>query len=198
MKKLTAIIITIFFVYTGFSQGLFRVQAGPVFNYLKAEGDGSFVKVHVGYTVGVGYEMIASNHFSVQPEFNFIHLKTNESVTNSDIKFDYLQIPVLLKGVTSSRNFSVYAGPQISFLTKSSLENGGNTSNIKDDLTQTDFSGVVGFEYIFPLYITLNARFTQGFSNVYKAEFDSPNTTRHQYLTVTVGYVFAKKKHTTG
>jgi hypothetical protein len=198
MKKLTTIFITIFFVYTGFSQGLFRAQAGPVFNYLKAEGEGNFVKVHVGYTLGVGYEMIASNHFSIQPEFNFIHLMTSESVSNSEIKFDYLQIPVLLKGVTSSGNFSVYAGPQLGFLTKASLENAGTNTNIKDDLTQTDFSGVFGFEYIFPMNITVNARFTQGFSNVLKAEFDSPNTTRHQYLTLTVGYVFSKKKHTSG
>jgi hypothetical protein len=118
MKKLTAVFLALIFAYTGFSQGLFRVQAGPVFNYLKAQGEGKFTKVHTGFTMGVGYEMIASKNFSVQPEFNYMHLSTEETVNNAEIKFDYVQVPVLLKGVNDKRTFSAYTGPQLGFLTK--------------------------------------------------------------------------------
>ena len=195
MKKLTAVFITLLFAYTGFCQGHFRVQAGPVFNYLKAKGtSGGFSKVNTSYTFGVAYEMEAAKNFSVQPEFNFTHLNAKESVTGSKIKFDYIQIPVLLKGVNKNRTFSAYLGPQLGFLTKGTVKQSSSSSDVKDDLTQTDFAGVVGFEYVFPASITLNVRFTQGFSNVYKAEFDSPTTTRHQIFALTLGYLFAKKK----
>ena len=194
MKKLTAVLIALIFAYAGFSQGYFRVHAGPVFNYLDAEGDATFSNVHTGVTFGAGYEMVASKNFSVQPEFNYIHLSTEENVTNAKLDFNYLQIPVLLKAVNEKRTFSFYVGPQLSFLTKARLKMAGNTSDIKNDLTQTDFSGLVGLEYVTPLNLTINARFIQGFSNVYKAEFDSDTKTRHQIFALTVGYIFTKKK----
>ena len=198
MKKLTAVFITTIFAYTAFSQGYFRVHAGPVFNYLNAEGNnGDFSKLNTGYTFGVGYEMVAAKNFSIQPELNFAHLKAEEAVTSSNVKFDYIQIPVLLKAVSNTRNFSFYLGPQLGFLTKGSVRptsGGGGSQDIKDNLTQTDFSGVIGIEYVLPANIALNARFISGFSNVYKAEFDSPNETRHQIFVLTVGYIFSKKK----
>ncbi len=196
MKKLTVVFITLIFAYTGFSQGHFRIHAGPVFNYLKSEGNsGDFSKLNTGFTFGVGYEMVVAKNFSVQPEFNFMHLSAEEAVTSSTAKFDYIHIPFLLKGVTNSRNFSFYLGPQLGFLTKGSVKpSAGETQDIKDNLTQTDFAGVFGIEYVLPANIALNARFIQGFSNVYKAEFDSPNSTRHQIFALTVGYIFTKKK----
>ena len=195
MKKLTAVLITLLFAYTGISQGIFRVQAGPVFSYLNAEGNSAdFSSLNPGYTFGAAYEMITTKNFSIQPELNFTHLKAKESITSSEVKFDYIQIPVLLKAVNNKRNFSFYLGPQLGFLTKATLHQSGNSSDIKDDLTQTDFAGTLGIEYLFPGNISLNARYTQGFSNVYKAEFDSPNTTRHQIFALTVGYLFMKKK----
>jgi Outer membrane protein beta-barrel domain len=195
MKKLTVVFITLLFAYTGFSQSYFRVQAGPVFNYLKAEGtDVGFDNLNTGFTFGAAYEMVAAKNFSIQPELNFTHLSAEESITTAKLKFDYIQIPLLLKAVNNKRNFSFYVGPQLGFLTKGTLEQSGSSSDIKDDLTQTDFSAVLGIEYVLQVNVFLSARFTQGFSNVYKAEFDSPNTTRHQIFGVGVGYIFTKKK----
>jgi len=194
MKKLTAVFITLIFAYTGFGQGYFRIHAGPVFNYLDAEGDATFSNVHTGVTFGVGYEMVAAKNFSIQPELNYIHLSTEENVTNATLDFNYIQLPVLLKAVNSKRTFSFYVGPQFSFLTKANIKMSGTNSDIKNDLTQNDFSGLLGLEYVTPINLTINARFTQGFSNVYKAEFNSDIKTRHQIFAVTVGYIFNKKK----
>ena len=195
MKKLIAVFIALIFAYTGFTQGHFRVHGGVVFNYLHSSGNSAeFNTLQSGYTFGLGYEMVAAKHFSVQPELNFSHLTAMEKITNSEIKFDYIQIPVLLKAVSNGRNFSFYLGPQLGFLTKATLRMSGKSTDIKDDLTQTDFSGLVGIEYIFASNITLNARFTQGISNVYKATFDSPDKTRHKVFGITVGYLFKNKK----
>jgi len=181
--------------YAGFSQGQFRIQAGPVFNYLHSEGvSGSFSNIHAGFTFGAGYEMIASPHFSIQPELNYTVLNSTETITASKVKFQYLQLPVLLKLVNTNRNFSVFLGPQFGFLTNASASSGGHSSDIKGSLTQNDFSAVIGLEYTFPQSIFFDVRFTQGLSNVYKVEFDSPVKTRHEIFGLTVGYIFHKKK----
>ena len=195
MKKLTAVLLTLLFAYIGIAQGYFRVQVGPVFNYLRAEGNiGSFSNLNTGITGGISYEMMAGKHFSIQPELNYTHLHTTESSTTTDQYFDYVQIPVLLKAVSSQRNFSFYLGPQLGFLTKGTNKASGIKTDITNNLTETDFGGVIGIEYVLPVNITINARFTQGFSNVYKVEFGSPNTTRHEIIGLTIGYLFGKKK----
>src|SRR5437868_6529725 len=189
MKKLTAVFIAFFFAYTGFSQGHFRVQVGPVFNYLKSEGNGySFSNLSSGFTGGFAYEMVASKHFSIQPELNWAHLNATETVSSSKISFDYLQLPLLMKLVNDNRNFSFYFGPQLGFLASAKSRTSGKTTDIKNNLTQNDFSGVIGLEFVLPQNIFLSARFTQGFSNVYKVEDGSPSKTRHEILGLMVGY----------
>ena len=195
MKKLTALFIAFLFAYAAISQGRFRLQAGPVFNYLHSTGNGSsFPNLHTGFTFGAAYEMIASSHFSVQPELNYAVLNTTETVTSSKIKLQYVQIPVLLKLVNDKRNFSFFLGTQLAFLTSAKSRASAHTSDIKDNLTQDEFSGVVGLEFVFPEQLFFDVRFTQGFSNVYKVEFDSPSKTRNQILALTIGYIFHKKK----
>lgn len=195
MKKLTALFIVSLFAYAALSQGQFRVQAGPVFHYLHSEGNGSsFPNLHTGFTFGAAYEMIASSHFSVQPELNYAVLNTEETVTSSKIKLQYVQIPVLLKLVNDSRNFSFFVGPQLAFLTSAKSRTSAHTTDIKNNLTQDEFSGIVGIEFVFPQQLFIDVRFTQGFSNVYKVEFDSPSKTRNQILGFTVGYIFHNKK----
>ena len=194
MKKVAAVLITFVFVYTGLCQDHFRVQAGSVFNYLNAQGTASYSKLRVGFTFGAGYEMVAAKHFSIQPELNFTHLNVKETVTASDIKLSYIQIPVLLKCVDRNRTFSGYVGPQLGFITKATSKSAGKSTDIKDNLTQTEVSGLVGIEYITPINITINARFSQGFSNVFKVEFDNHNKSRNQSFFLTVGYVFGNKK----
>ena len=195
MKKLTAVFIACLFAYAALSQGQFRLQAGPVLNYLHSEGNSSsFSEVHVGFTLGAAYEMIASPHFSIQPELNYTVLNTTEAITGSEIKFHYVQVPVLLKLVNDRRSFSVYLGPQIGFLTNATSRNGGHTTNIKDNLTQNDFSALLGMEFLVTQNLFLNVRFTHGLSNVYKVEFDSPAKSRHEMLGLTVYYAFHKKK----
>ena len=195
MKKLTALFITSLFGCVAFSQGHFRVQAGPVLDYLHSEGNGySFPNVNAGFTFGFAYDMAASSNFSVQPELNYSVYNTLETVSSTKIKLQYVQIPVLLKFVNEHRTFSFYFGPQLGFLSSANSRTSGNNTDIKNNLTQNDFSGMIGMEFAFTHNLLLNVRFTQGFSNVLKVEYDSPSKTRLQAVGLTLSYLFDKKK----
>jgi hypothetical protein len=194
MRYLAAAALAILFAGTASSQGRFGIKAGPVLNYIKTKGDGgSFSDVKTGFTFGASYSLPAGAHFSIQPELNYISLHSEEGITSSTFHLDYYQIPVLLKGTTKKGDFSFYAGPQLSILAHASRKSGNTKSDATSLVTETDFSALGGIEYVTPINITINARFTQGFSNVFKTEFDTFKS-RHQYLTLTVGYLFGKKK----
>lgn len=195
MRYLAAAVLALLIAGTASSQGRFGVKAGPVFNYLNTEGEnnGSFSDVKTGFTFGFSYALPASARFTIQPELNYIILYTDESLTSSTFHLDYFQIPVLLKGTTAKGDFSFYAGPQLSILAHATSKTGNTNTDLTTRITETDFAGLIGLEYVTPINVTLNARFTQGFSNVIKAEFDTFKS-RHQYITLTVGYLFGKKK----
>ncbi|MGB8195226.1 MAG: porin family protein [Chitinophagaceae bacterium] len=194
MRQLAVLVLAMIFAGTAFSQG-FGAKAGIVLNYIDTEGNGSgsFSNLKVNHTFGFSYAMVASKNFHVQPELNFTHLTSDEGITNSSVKLNYIQIPVLLKGVTNNQNFSFYVGPQLSFNTKASLTNATGKSNIEKDVNQTGFDAVVGMEYVLPMNITINARYVYGTTNVFKAEYDTFKS-RHQFGAITVGYLFRNKK----
>ena len=195
MKKLTAVLLLVIFAYTGYSQGYFRVQAGAAFNKLNSGNLGtSFNNIGVGTTFGVGYEMLVNNRFAVQPELNLLSLRAKETVTNSDYNFSYVQIPILLKVLTDKQNFAFYGGPQLAFRTKANRKTGSTKTDISTNVGDTEFGVSAGFEYITSKNIILNFRFTQGLSNVFKVEYGSPNTSRHQIISAMLGYRFGKKK----
>jgi len=195
MRYLAAAVLAMLFAGAAFSQGRFGIKAGPVFNYIKTKGGngGNFSDVNTGFTFGASYSLPASARFTVQPEFNYIVLYADESISSNRFHLDYYQIPVLLKCISKKGDVSFYAGPQLSVLAHASRKSGNAKSDATSLVTETDFSALAGIEYVFPVNITLNARFTQGFSNVLKTEFDTFKS-RHQYITVTVGYLFGKKK----
>jgi opacity protein-like surface antigen len=195
MRYLTAFALAMLFAGVASSQGRFGIKAGPVFNYINTKGveQGDYSNVKTGYTIGISYAMLAGKNFGIQPELNFTRLSADESNAGSTLTMQYFQLPVLLKAITNKENFSVYAGPQLGFLTKATLETTSGKSDFIKNMTETDFAAVIGVEYITTLNITVNARYVHGISNVIKAEYDSFKS-RHQYAAVTVGYLFRNKK----
>jgi hypothetical protein len=195
MRYLAVVVLAMLVAGAASSQGRFGVKAGPLFNYIKTRGgDGaSFPDVKTGFTFGVSYSLPASSQFSVQPEMNYTVLYADESLSNSTYHLDYYQIPIILKGTTKKGDLSFYAGPQLDILAHASKKTGSTKTDATSQVTETLFSALVGIGYTTPINLTLDARFTQGFSNVFKAEFDTFKS-RHQYLSLTVGYLFGKKK----
>lgn len=194
-KKLTAVLLLVIIAYTGYSQGHFRVQAGAAFNKLNSGNTGTgFDNIGVGTTLGVGYEMMVNNRFAVQPEFSAIWIKAKETVTNSEFNFSYVQIPILFKVLTNKQNIAFYGGPQLAFRTKANRKTGTTKTDISTNVGDTEFAVAAGFEFITTKNVIFNVRFTQGLSNVFKVEYGSSNTSRHQIISAMLGYRFGKKK----
>jgi hypothetical protein len=194
MRYLAAAVLALLIAGTASSQGRFGVKAGPVFNYINTKGKGGdFSNVKTGFTFGFSYELPASARLTVQPELNYIILYSDENLTSSTYHLDYYQLPILFKFTNKKRDFSVYGGPQLSILAHASRKTGSTKRDATSEVTETDFSGAFGVEYVTPINITLNARYTHGLSNVLKTEFDTFKS-RHQHVSLTVGYLFRKKK----
>lgn len=195
MRHLSVLVLAMLIAGVSFSQGHFGVKAGVVLNYIDTEGSGgSYSNLKVGHTFGFTYTLVAAKNVHIQPELNFVRLQSEEALSNSSVDLNYVTLPILLKGVTNSQNFSFYAGPQLSFNTKAYMKTGTVKENIKNDVNQTGFDVVAGLEYITTLNITINARYIYGTTNVFKAEFDTFKS-RHQYAAVTIGYLFGRKKN---
>src|SRR5688572_18090157 len=87
-------------------------------------GQKSNSKLAVGFTVGAGYDFFISEKLSIQPEINFIQKGQKleevaypdgyEYKINTEVKFNYLEVPVLAKYKFGGQTkFYVAAGPSV-------------------------------------------------------------------------------------
>jgi hypothetical protein len=196
MRYLAAFALAMLFAGVASSQSRFGLKAGAVFHYLDVKGTaagGTYSDMKVGGTFGASYAMQLTNRWHIQPEINFVRLTADESLTNSTIRLNYVQIPVLFKAVTNNKNVGFFLGPQLSFLGKAINDGPTGEKNIRKQVNQTGFDAVAGFEFVTPINVTIDLRYVYGTTNVFRAEFDTFKS-RHQFGAVTIGYVFGKKK----
>lgn len=195
MRYIAAVVFALLCAGAASSQGHFGVKAGIALNYINTKGSNApdFSDVTLNHTFGFTYNIPAAKNFAIQPELGFVRLTGEEGLSSSTAKFDYIVVPVLFKAVTNQQNFSAFIGPQLGFLTNASMKTPAGKSNIRKDVTETDFAGVFGVQYVTTLNISVDARYVHGMSNVFKTEYESFKT-RHQYVALTVGYIFGKNK----
>lgn len=196
MRYLAAFALAMLFAGVASSQGRFGLKAGIVLHYLDGKGtttNGAYDDLKLGGTFGASYDMPVTERWHIQPEINFARLSTKETLSSSTVKLNYVQLPVLFKAVTNSKNVGFYLGPQLSFLGKAISTGPTGEKNIRKQVNQTGFDAVAGVEFITPINITINARYIYGTTNVFKTEFDTFKS-RHQSGAITVGYLFGKKK----
>lgn len=150
-----------------------------------------------GLTAGVFATIPVSNEFSVQPEllYSGVGYQLKESSGTTKNIYNYINLPLLAKYTFDNSSFALYAGPQIGFLLSAKQKAGGGTADIKKYLKGTDFSGVFGLEYTFPVGVTLSARYQVGLVNIYKDPSGdaSGGSIKNNAFTITVGYAFSKK-----
>ncbi|MBC8033269.1 MAG: PorT family protein, partial [Chitinophagaceae bacterium] len=107
----------------------------------------------------------------------------------------YTQVPLLFRFHPANSQVALYAGPQVAFLgtAKTKVDNGSDVG-ISGQLNQTDFGVAFGVAKI-PLKsgLTVDVRVYQGFMDVYKAEYDEGLKTRPTLISLTLGYMFARK-----
>ena len=187
--KLSAFILFLFIAQAAMAQFSIGVKAGA--NITKIDGRAFSDEFTYGYHLG-GYANIGlGGRFSIQPEvlFNQYQTRTDSSFENvyqnafsgsSNIKLNYLSIPVLLNCKLGSF-LSLQAGPMFSVLmdqNKNLLENG------QDAFKKGDFSMLGGVQLGLGA-IKLNGRYVIGLNNI--NDIDNSNQWKSQGFQVSVG-----------
>lgn len=169
----------------------FGVKGGLNFATLTGDdADELDVKMKTGFHLGVLAEIMISDKFGIQPEILYSSqgAKSDMGDVDVDLKLDYIAVPVMLKYFVAP-GFSLEAGPQFSFLTKSEIEaesQGDSASqDLKDDTESFDMGAAVGLGYGLPQGFLVQARYVMGFSDVY-----TDSDTKNSVIQLSVGWKF--------
>jgi len=162
-KNILSIVLCTAFGFSNAQSVRFGVKGGlNVSNFTGYQED---VKSLTGFHIGGFTELKLKKKFAIQPEFLFSTQGTIvegfNGDSNSTIKLNYLNIPVLAKYYIADA-FTFEAGPQIGFLL--SAKNQGD--DIHDFYKTLDFGLNLGCGYEFTDNISLGVRYTVGLTNV--------------------------------
>jgi hypothetical protein len=148
------------------------VKVGVNFADLSIEDDDEIEEFdkRTGLAIGGFVEMPVAPQISIQPEVLFSQkgAKIEEGGDEFKIKFDVVQIPVLVKarfGAGATRPFVVF-GPGFGFRTSAKAQfNDEEEEDLKDDTKAMDFSGIVGAGVEFGRG-SVEVRYDHGFTNL--------------------------------
>lgn len=161
-------------------------------NLTKVDGKSFNDQFRYGYHLGGFAEIRISNKFVLQPEvlFNQYATRLDSSYKNvyqdvfdgnSNIRLNYLSVPVLLNYKLIGSFMSLQAGPQFGVLidqNKTLLQNGGNA------FKKGDFSMLAGVQFkVGPM--RLNGRYAIGLNNI--SDLPDDDKWKNQGLQVSVG-----------
>ena len=164
------------------------------------------------FHLGVTAEFEISDTFSIQPELLYSAQGATESdtyedsfirsVSESEWKLNYIQIPIMAKFYVSE-GLSLEAGPQIGFLasaevdsdsTETSLFDGSSVStsstvDAKEIVKSVDFGLNFGLGYKLDSGLNFALRYNLGLSNIYDVS-ESTVKIKNRVFQLSVGYTF--------
>lgn len=204
MKKIifTVCIAVLGFV-SGNAQAELGLKGGVNFSSLMGDTNGQ-LKFRTGYIFGLVAEIETSSSTAIQPEILYSSqgLKFDGRIDGTSyddsFKLDYLNIPIVFKYYISE-GFSFETGPQVGFLLSSKAVDGSiDSDDLNDNLTTASFDWLIGFGYKFENGFNVNARYTGGFTNIWKGYVRNPPPgywyydygKRNSVFSLTVGYYF--------
>ncbi|MET6998466.1 porin family protein [Chitinophaga defluvii] len=211
MKKILLLALLLTPAVFSFAQKVkVGVHAGANFSNLSISMSNLNIKgnTKTGLIAGVSAEIPLTAGLYLQPELSFSQQGTKYNVpygvissqfpgaldsSNWDLKstLNYLSLPVLVKYKIPNTGLGIYIGPQYSYLIgaqdsfKSKREK--HEVDSKKDYKSSDFSGVAGAEYFFPIGIGISARYQLGLTSIQDA---GGSTVKNRTFTVTAGYRF--------
>jgi hypothetical protein len=161
-------------------------------NITKVDGKSFKDEFRYGYSLGGFMEVRLGNKFVLQPEVLFNQYSTRldsnyKSVYqdvfngNSNIKLNYISIPILLNYKLIGSFLSLQAGPQVGILidqNKTTLQNGGEA------FKKGDFSMLGGVQLKLA-NIRINGRYAIGLNNI--SDLTNDNEWKSQGFQVSVG-----------
>lgn len=182
MKKtlLQALIAILFFSTITFAQLPFKLGVRAGLNIADLSWDpelpaGVEKSSRTGFKFGALAELGFIPMFAIQVEPMYVQKGGDFTQFGQEIKnnLTYLEIPILLKlkiPIPGPINPYVFAGPNIGFLLSASSEAGGQSTDIKDEISSTDFAldmgAGVGFKVAPLVVLILDARYSLGLSDI--------------------------------
>jgi hypothetical protein len=187
--KLFAIVLSLFLANAAMAQFTLGVKAGA--NIFKVDGKSFKDEFKYGYHLGGFANIGIGGRFSIQPEvlWNQYQTRTDSTFSNiyqnaldgvSDIKLNYLSIPLLLNYKLGSL-LSLQAGPMFSILMD---QNKGLLENGQDAFKKGDFS-MLGGAQISLGKIKLNGRYVIGLNNI--NDIDNKDEWKSQGFQLSLG-----------
>ena len=183
----------------------FGAKAGLNLANLTSSADlGDNKSMRTGLHIGAVAEITIDGKFSLQPEFLYsmqgakyseIDYDYYDYVYKSTIKYDYISIPMMAKYYVSD-DFSLLAGPQISFLVNAEEEwiesndydDDYGTDDLKSISSSVDFGLNLGGEYKLENGLNFSARYNLGLTSIIKYETES--SVKNSVFQFSVGYFF--------
>ncbi len=188
MKKLAfLLLITFCLVITSQLHGQntsFGLKGG--INLATIGGDADFVSTKVGIHIGAFSQIQATDKLVFQPEL--VYSAQGASLEgDGKAKYNYLNVPLILKFYPSQQGFHIHAGPQLGLLLSAELSEGGVDLDVKEQLNELDFALGVGVGYDIN-NIVLDARYNLGLNSTTDVDdgFTYPNRT----FQLSFGYKF--------
>ncbi|WP_316810654.1 porin family protein [Pedobacter heparinus] len=153
----------------------------------------------VGFQAGIYADLPLGGGFAFLPEATFTQkgfkLKETVGETTGEInsKLNYLDIPVLI-GYRPSPEFTIFAGPQASFLLSQKTEikaNGDEISSTTDTdaLRKSIAGGVIGLGYSITPNININGRYMMDFQSAAKDD-QNQDKGKNSGFALSLGYTF--------
>jgi hypothetical protein len=188
--KLLFLISSLFITQAMMAQFHVGVKGGA--NIIKVDGKSFKDEFRYGYSLGGFMEVRLGNKLVLQPEvlFNQYNTRLDSSYKNvyqdvfngnSNIRLDYISIPILLNYKLIGSFLSLQAGPQFGILidqNRTILQNGG------DAFKKGDFSMLAGVQFkVGPMRI--NGRYGVGLNNI--SDITNEGKWKSQGYQVSVG-----------
>jgi len=190
--KLLPLLAALFFAQATMAQFHIGAKAGA--NIIKVDGKSFKDQFKYGYHLGGFMEIPLGKKFVVQPEVlfnqysstldsNFSHVYQNvfNSAYQSNVKLNYLSIPLLLNYKLIGNFLSLQAGPQFGILisqSKTLLQNGGEA------FKKGDFSMIGGAQVKVGPF-RFNGRYVVGLNNI--NDIDNQEKWKSQGFQLSVG-----------
>ena len=156
------------------AQTKFSVQGGLNLMQMKASAMGLSFEFDsdAALNLGVIADFKGTDNFNLRS--GLLYNGNSSSLTfdgaKSKITVNYLSLP-LLGRVKVSEGLYAIAGPQINFLLSAKSRYDGETSDDKESINSSSFSGLFGAEYQLSDKFRLGINYTAGLSNLAKQRF---------------------------
>ena len=178
------------------SELAFGIKGGVNFSNLTGDGVDGFNddNARTSFNLGAVLEIPVTERFAVQPEVFYsgqgFDLVQRDDAQDTEFQLNYINVPVLAK-IYLVQGLYLEAGPQVGFLVDSKIDGPNATIGLdEDNFNDIDFAGAVGVGYKFNGGLFLNARYTQGFSDVYDSGAGNGFDAKNGVFAASVGFSF--------